>query len=461
MPPRPTRYDQQQDQQNQQANQQQNEQIQNLQNRLTGVESNVVEQGGQASTLQRLRIHIPTPYTHFLLGQRATSNPAFGYTGVSLQTDENFFFDIKKASVFQSEKFILLQTKDIWQQVAQHLMELSSPTAVKVVGGQVFLGAIPSPTPPKFNPNNGEELKSVDPNNLQPLMEQVLKSAGTWDTVATILGILHSSVFLTTPDSTLNSWLPFLESLYGIGKDAFGMRPDSGAAAPSKDVSIYGHSGVSVLTPANLMFTAEGDVKSFAGGDTGITSKKYSTLQAGIGAKCFGGFKASVEAGLYAEVKAASTVGVASLRGTAELKGKQIEIGADTPNLAQVATQEINLEATKKIHAKAGEEIHLEAGEEALVETKKAKIKTEESVQIQVGDYCIEVTTKGIKIGKGSNGTPSDPVITVEGDTITLNSSGMGVMVNKSRVHLGKKGDHLTITDTGTVMLKGKTVKLG
>lgn len=461
MPPRPTSYDRQQDQQSQQTDQQQSQQIQNLQNKLAGVENEVVQQGGQASTQQRLRFHIPNPYTHFLLGQRATTNPTFGYSGVSLQTDENFFFDIKKKSVFQSEQFVLMQTRDNWQQVSQNLMELSSPTAVKVVGGQVFLGAIEAPTPPAFNPNNGETPQAVAPNNLQPMMAQVLKSAATWDRVASILGILHSSVFLTKPDPNFNSFVPFLESLAGIAKDAYGQLAGSGPATPAKDVSIYGHGGVNVLTPASLMAVAEGDVKFLSGGDTGITSVMYSTLQAGIGAKCFGGFKASVEAGLYAEVKAASTVGVASLRGKAELKGKDIEIGADKPNLAQVATRKIEMKATQEIHAEAGQSVHVKAGTEAKVETKKVEVKAEEVVHIQVGAFCIEVKPDGIKIGKGSNGTPSDPIISIDGDTISISSSGMGSKITKNRVFIGKQGTNMTVADSGTVFVKGNVIKLG
>src|SRR4051812_44462646 len=107
-PPRPTAYDQQQDEQDRQRDttaqqrdtearqrdQQQDARISNLQNQLTGVESDVVQQGGQASTLQRFRIHVPNPYTHFLLGQRLTTGTPFGYTGASLQTDGNLFIDI-------------------------------------------------------------------------------------------------------------------------------------------------------------------------------------------------------------------------------------------------------------------------------------------------------------------------------------------------------------------------------
>lgn len=463
-PPRPTPYDRQQDQQDRQRDQQdqqQGQQIQNLQNKLAGVENEVVQQGAQASTLQRLRFHIPNPYTHFLLGQRATSNPTFGYSGVSLQTDENFFFDIKKKSVFQSEQFVLMQTNDVWQQVSQKRMELSSPAAVKVVGGQVFLGAIDKPKAPAFNPNNGETPTPVDPNDVDPSMAQVRKSAATWDRVAGILGLIHSTVFLTKPERTLNSFLPFLESLGGIAKDGYGQLAGADPAPSSGDVSIYGEKGVSLLTKAGLMSVAEGDVKFLSGGDTGITSVYYSTMQAGIGAKCFGGFKASVEAGLYAEVKAASTVGVASLRGKAELKGKEVEIGGDKPNMAQVATRKIEMKATQEIHAQAGQAVHVKAGSEAKVETKKLDVKAEEVVHIQVGSFCIEVKPDGIKIGKGSNGTPSDPIISIDGDTISITSSGMGSKITKNRVFIGKQGTNMTVADSGTVFVKGNVIKLG
>lgn len=460
MPPsRPSAYDKQQDQ----KDQQQDQQIQNLQNQLTGVETDVVPQGDQPSTLQRLRIHIPNPYTHFLLGQHVTSDPAFGYSGVSLQTDEHFFADIKKKSVFQSENFVLMQTKDNWQQVSEKLMELSSPAAVKVVGGQVFLGAIEEPSAPEFNPNNGEEPEAVAPNNLQPLFDQVLKSSSTWANVAEALEAIHSTVFLTLPDPNLASWLPFLESLYGLGKTAYERLAGSEEEAePAGNVSIYGQTGVSVLTPAKFMLVAEEDVKSMSGGNTGITAVKYATMQAGIGAKCIGGFKASVEAGLYAEVKAASTVGVSSLRGKLEAKGKVVEIGAHAPNLAQVATKEIELKATEEIKLDSKEDVHLESGRHTHVESKKdIKVEAKEAVHIQVGSYCIEIKTDAIKIGKGSDGTPSDPIITIKGSNIILHSGSMDLKVGKSAINVGNRSTYVNVLDSGNVLVKGSLIKLG
>jgi hypothetical protein len=467
-PPRPSRYDTQQDTQETERNRQQTERdrvqsenIRNLQNQLTGVESQTVAQGDETSTLQRLRIHIPNPYTHFLLGQRFTGDTPFGYTGASLQTDENLFVDIKKNSVLQAKGFMLLQTQNIWQQYAQQLMELSSPTAVKVVGGQVFLGSISSPVAPAFNGSAGENLTSVTPNNLAPLITALTDTASSWDTVATILGLVYTGVFLTKP-SGLDGWIQIIETAGSSLKDIFGMIPDSGPAAPAKDVNIYGESGINVVSPKKILITTKDELKTFAGKDTGITSRMYSTLQAGIGAKCFGGMKASVEAGAYAEVKAGRIVGIASLRGKVEAKGKTIEVGTHVPDLAQVATESIELKAKDKIGLDSQKEVEVKTGTSTKVEAKEnVEVKAEKAVHIQVGPYCIEIKPEGIKIGKGSNGTPSDPLVHIKDDKITLSISGMGMQIEDKRVHIGKAGTNMSVADSGNIFIKGKIIKLG
>ncbi|HVG61395.1 MAG TPA: hypothetical protein VNA24_22735 [Hyalangium sp.] len=457
-PPRPSRYDQQQDQQNQQ----QDQQIRNLQNRLTGVEADVVQQGEQVSSLQRLRIHIPNPYTHFLLGQRALSNPEFGYTGVSLQTDNNLFFDVGQDSVFQTRGLMLLQTQNRWQQYSQELMELSSPTAVKVVGAHVFLGAIETPQPPEPKPPAGEALEANTANELQPLLDHLSEVARRSDIVANALGLIYTGVFLTKPEASFLSWTQMAETLYVSWKGAKSIYDALNPSSTPGDVNIYGQGGVNVLSPASIQLTTTSDLKSFASGDTTFTSQQYSTLQAGIGAKCFGGLKSTVEAGGYAEVKAGSSVSIASLRGQAEVKGKNIAIGRHLPDLAQVATQKIELKATQNIALDSLQGVEVKSGESTEVEAgENFKVKAEKAVQIQVGAYCIEVKPDGIKIGKGSNGKPSNPIITIKDENITILSSGMGVKVSKTRTSLGKSGNLVSVTTAGNVLVKGKKVKLG
>ena len=83
----------------------------------------------------------------------------------------------------------------------------------------------------------------------------------------------------------------------------------------------------------------------------------------------------------------------------------------------------------------AKEKIHLDSKDAFQVKAKKV-------VQIQVGSYAIEIKTDAIKIGKGSDGKPQDPMITIKGQTITLDSSGMGVEINKSTREDGQGWQH-------------------
>lgn len=480
MSPRPTRYDQQQDKKQSTKDQQQDQQIQNLQNKLTGVEADVVQQGAQANTLQRLRIHIPNPYTHFLLGQRVTGSSPFGYTGASLQTDGNLFIDIKEDTVVQTKGFTLMQSDDLWQQYAKSLMELSSPAAVKVVGGQVFLGAINSVQAPVAKANNGETLAANTANDLGPAMEHLQKVGAGWDMGLSVMSLVATGVFFSPLDTAdINSWIKTSETAWSTGKKLYDLGKKALAGhAPKKDVNVYGADGVNIMSPKKISLTTEDSVKVFAKWGVTISSAASSTMMAVQGVKCFGALKASLEGGAYADVKAGKELGVSCLRGKLKLKGKQIDIGTDKPKWTQLATEKLTLTATQKliIDSKEIEIGLLERGGKTIVNNKismtaKEKIlleskdtfgaKAEKHVQIHVGSYAVEIKPEGIKIGKGGDGAPSDPLITIEGDTITLSSSGMGVKINKSRVHLGKAGNHMTIADSGQLMLKGKIIKLG
>ena len=56
---------------------------------------------------------------------------------------------------------------------------------------------------------------------------------------------------------------------------------------------------------------------------------------------------------------------------------------------------------------------------------------------------------------------PSDPMITIDGDTISIHSSGMGMKVEKKRVHIGKAGTNMSVSDSGNIFVKGSVIKLG
>lgn len=475
--PKPTPYDKKQDK----KDQAQDKQISNLQNKLTGVESEVVQQGAVASTLQRLRIHIPTPYTHFLLGQRFTKDPPFGYTGASLQTDGNLFIDIKKNTVVQTHGFTVLQTSQGWQQYADSIMELSSTKAVKVVGGQVFLGAISGvQAPDGKRANNGEDLTTNPVNDLTPAIKHLSSVSSSYDIGLSTLSLIATGVFFSPLDmADVHNKIKFAETMWSTGKKIYDLYGKLTAGdAPKFDVNIYGETGVSVMSPKNVMLTAEKSIKLFANWGVTIGSSASSTMMAVQGVKCFGGLKASLEGGTYADVKAGMELGVSCLRGKLKLKGKTIDVGADKPKWTQLATEKLTLTATKKVLIDSKEieigalarngktivnhKISMTAKEKIHLDSKDAfEVKAKKVVQIQVGSYAIEIKTDAIKIGKGSDGKPQDPMITIKGQTITLDSSGMGVEINKSTVKMGKGGNMVRVNGSGDISVKAKKVLLG
>jgi hypothetical protein len=161
-------------------------------------------------------------------------------------------------------------------------------------------------------------------------------------------------------------------------------------------------------------------------------------------------------------VKPGRELGIACPRGKVTLKGKEIEIGTHDPKLYQVATEKVKVKTTKEVLVDSKEAVNVKTGKSTQVEAKEnVVVKADKAVQIMVGSFCIEVKPDGIKIGKGSNGTPSDPLITIDGDTISIHSSGMGMKVEKKRVHIGKAGTNMSVADSGNIFVKGKVIKLG
>jgi hypothetical protein len=477
-PPRPTRYDRQQDEQDRQ----QENKISNLQNQLTGVESNVVQQGGQAATLQRFRVHVPNPHTHFLLGQRLTTGTPFGYTGASLQTDGNLFVDIKQNTVVQTQGFTTLQTNAGWQQYASSLMELSSPSAVKLVGGQVFLGAtstVQEPIPDR--PNNGETLRANTANDLTEAISCLTTMSTIYDIGLSTLSLIATGLFYTPLDmadfhnkiKTAETWASGAKKLYDLGEKSY---KAIAGTPPMKDVTIYGKEGVNILTKKSVLVTAESSIKLFSNMGVTIGSALSSSMTGVLGVKCFGGVKAGLEGGAYADVKAGAELGVSCLRGKLKLKGKQIEVGSDKPKWKQLATEKLTLLATndlligrsKKEEAGATvekiitETVKLGATKKIELESKEDyELKAAKNVKIHVGNYAIDITPDHIKIGKGGDGKPSDPLITVKGENIILKSEDMAVKVTKRRITMGQEGSLVSVTTAGNLCVKGKKVKLG
>ena len=67
------------------------------------------------------------------------------------------------------------------------------------------------------------------------------------------------------------------------------------------------------------------------------------------GVKCFGGLKASLEGGTYADVKAGMELGVSCLRGKLKLKGKTIEVGSRQAQVDAARHGEAHADGDQKV----------------------------------------------------------------------------------------------------------------
>ena len=132
---------------------------------------------------QAFRIVVPKPSTQILFGERIKRGDEedtailgtadgtrtnegdvadFGYPGVSMQTEEAYFVNIKKTSVHQSGDSVTFQTKKDWTQYSDHHMYMSSKKKLYIASNRDMI--ISTDTAQGFQPvpNAGADLEIVD-----------------------------------------------------------------------------------------------------------------------------------------------------------------------------------------------------------------------------------------------------------------------------------------------------------
>ena len=137
----------------------------------------------------------------------------------------------------------MLQTSQGWQQYANSIMELSSTKAVKVVGGQVFLGAIVrGPGPDGKRANNGEELTTNPVNDLTPAIEHLSSVSSGYDIGLSTLSLIATGVFFSPLDmADVHNKIKFAETSGPRARSSMTCTASSPRRTqPKKDVNIYG-----------------------------------------------------------------------------------------------------------------------------------------------------------------------------------------------------------------------------
>ncbi len=131
---------------------------------------------------QAYRIDVPKPATTLLLGERIRAMSAadravddagapivneadradFGYPGVSLQTEEGCFINVKKKTVQQSGDSVTYQTRKDWTQYASHNMYLSVRRKMYLASNRDMIISTDTAQGATFVSNHGADLDNVD-----------------------------------------------------------------------------------------------------------------------------------------------------------------------------------------------------------------------------------------------------------------------------------------------------------
>ncbi len=320
-----------------------------------------------------LRIHVPTPRTHLLLGREwyepdqsaaRTRGPlGFGYPGISAATDENLFLDIGKHSLLQSKGGMFLQTQEAFLQASQKQMSLCTPAGMYLTGGDLFLGGGDLFDAPKMLKTLG---KAIDPQLLAVPTLNEFRECGdsAWNLYFKYfipgLSLLKTPLMMTSP-SDIEGSLKFLVSL---GQFLWKVGEQFVPPSEKPSVEIFGARGILQLSPESISLVSHDRIGLNGISGISLNALRGISAQSLEGVSLFGGAKAALESALWADVKAGATVGVSSLKGAVKVRGKKLSFGG-LKNKVQTATEEVQIHAPEGkgiIEQLAKEEVTLKVG---------------------------------------------------------------------------------------------------
>jgi hypothetical protein len=120
-----------------------------------------------ADTKQRFEISVPFPKARINLGQPETKDgdPSFGYTGLSLQSDWDFYVDVNKDTFHQGTN-VLHQAGGVWRQYADGPMWISTLAAQSVTSGEQLALVAGAPYGNNTGLDHGWRVRHHQYNNL-------------------------------------------------------------------------------------------------------------------------------------------------------------------------------------------------------------------------------------------------------------------------------------------------------
>ena len=129
---------------------------------------------------QRYSLYVPKPLARLNLGdwqRRDLQSPKFGYAGVSIQTDSNFFVDVTKLTYVQAKGGYVVQTTD-WLQTSKNAMYIATADSATMGADGTIVMAAGAGHGPTFLLDHGDTMDPYpyNPLNLHYRVEEVQNS---------------------------------------------------------------------------------------------------------------------------------------------------------------------------------------------------------------------------------------------------------------------------------------------
>lgn len=437
-----------------------------------------------ADTTQRLRIVVPVPATHLLLGQRLPSgtlmpqqtgegerpmldvnDPGFGYPGFTLSTEAGGFVDVKERSVWQGHDTVTFQ----------------SAKSVDVIAARaVCISSVPQDAFPADLPRG----MFVDTTRFATARTDQLRRY----TIEYNAGMEARAVLGTLRAVLSAKWhtLPFkLLALAGAGSSAVMSAIGIAKAAPAEmepppGVQVTSSDPIFLASGAGQNFYAAGGF-SFVGGvpvgkgkipiPAGFTVSVPMgvALMGGTTADMFGAFTASVHAGLIADIAAIKDTGVFARTGEASVVGGTVKLGSKVPGkeilkfkanpLFQRPTTKVTISALKAVEVDPILEFKVNSPlghfkSDVLKMTVDAKLAIR--LNAAKGVFSLEMTPYGIKLAQkgGLHEINLDHIGT------RMKAGPFMVKANAASLTVGGPSAKATFTPVG-VKIDGPIIKLG
>lgn len=422
-----------------------------------GLNTALPEDTGDLGKLQRLHFNIPNPHTMLVLGERWKDDPAFGYQGASLRTDQHLFFDITRKTLFQGHEAVVFQTTATFTQYSSDATFVHAAKNLDLTSAsQLVLSALPDTG---HSPPVGADMQALTGDDLP--------------TVATYTDLRDSLLSrqgeavdqLKSVASALDDALKKLGSHYRAGEtEALVTKTRNG-----EDSLRVGHTstaaGIGLVSEHPVVVTTHAEVLSHAvkgyhlaagtsddAADVDLFASRDVAAHAGRDAVFQAQRHAVVEGVESASVSSHGPALLASRAGRAEVLAPDVLLGSKAPGgvLGVFPFDHGTQKATDNVKVESNTLTSVDSGD-------KVDIKAANKVTIAVGDFKVMIETSKLTVGTASGVS----LMEIKNGEITITTGSVDSVKMKIGGTTITSGASTVATKASGVSIAGPQIKLG